>query len=122
MTGQERFRIWWDEEEKIVRGRAFGVLDEEVAERIKQETTRMAEEHGDNIDWLVDLSQMTTATSGARKIMAEVSRHPSINKYAFVGASIFVRTVANFVLAAASQKNAKHFATEEEAFRWLKGE
>ncbi len=28
----ERFRIWWDEEEQIVRARAVGVLDEEAAE------------------------------------------------------------------------------------------
>jgi hypothetical protein len=122
MADDERFRIWWDEEEEVVRARAFGVLDEEAAKGIWQETTRMAKEHGDNIDWLIDLSQMTKATSKARKILAKATGHPSINKYALSGASIFIRTVANFISAAAGQKNARHFATEEEAFRWLKEE
>ena len=120
MTGDERFRIWWDEEEEIARARAFGMLDEKAAEGIRQATIKIAEEHGDGIDWLIDLSQMTKATSKARKILVEVSGRPSINKYAFAGASIFVRTVANFILAAAGQKSARHFATEEQALRWLK--
>ena len=120
MMSEERFKIWWDEEEEIARARAFGALDEKAAEGIRQETMRIAEEHGDGINWLIDLSQMTKATSKARKILVEVSGHPSINKYAFAGASIFVRTVANFVLAAAGQKNARHFATEGQALRWLK--
>ena len=119
MTGNERFRIWWDEKEQIVRARAFGVLDEKAAEGIRQETTRMAQEHGDGLDWLIDLTQMTKATSKARKILAKASGHPSINKYAFAGASIFIRTVANFIAAAAGQKNARHFANEEQALAWL---
>jgi hypothetical protein len=96
------------------------VLDEQTAEWIRQQTIKMAEEHGDELDWLVDLSQMTKATSKARKILAEVSGHPSINKYAFVGASVFIRTVANFVAASAGQKNTRHFATEADALRWIK--
>ena len=107
MMSEERYSIWWDEEEEIVRSRAFGVLDEEAAEGIKQETSRMAQEHGDNIDWLVDLSQVATATSRARKVLVEISKHPSINRYAFVGASILIRTHANFMMSAAGQKNAK---------------
>ena len=122
MANEERFRIWWDEEEGIVRACALGILDEQAAEGIHQETIRMAQEHGDQIDWLIDLSRMTKATSKARKILAEASGHPSINKYAFAGASAFIRTVANFISAAAGQKNARHFATEEEALMWLKGE
>jgi hypothetical protein len=82
----------------------------------------MAEEHGDGLDWLIDMSQMGKATSKARKILAKASGHPSINRYAFVGASIFVRTVGSFIMAAAGQKNARHFATEEEALRWIRGE
>ena len=50
MVSEEGFKIWWDAEEEIVRARAFGVLDEEAAKGIRQETIRMAKEHGDNID------------------------------------------------------------------------
>jgi hypothetical protein len=96
------------------------VLDEKAAQGILETTLKMAEEHGNHLDWLIDLSQMTKATSGARKILAEASGHQSINKYAFAGASVFVRTVANFIAAAANQRNARHFATEKDAMRWLK--
>jgi hypothetical protein len=121
MMSEDRFEIWWDAEEEIVRARAFGELDEEAAEGIRRETARMAAEHGYRLDWLIDLSQMTKATSKARKTLAEASGHPSIHKYAFTGASTFIRTVANFVAAAGGQKNARHYATEEEALKWLKG-
>ena len=117
---EERYRIWWDENKGIARARAFGVLDQEAAEGIRQATESMAEEHGEEIDWLIDLSQMTKATSRARKILSEATGHPSIRRYAFVGASIFLRTVANFIAAAAGQKNTRHFATEEEALDWLR--
>lgn len=81
--GEEGFKLWWDAEEEIVRARAFGVLDDESAEGIKQETARMAEEHGGGLDWLIDLNQMTKATSKARKLLAEASGHPSICRYTF---------------------------------------
>jgi hypothetical protein len=122
MTREQGFEIWWDEEEVIARARAFGVLDEQAAEGIKRHTVRIAQEHGDSIDWLIDLSKMGTATSRARKILVEVSGHPSINKYAFAGASVFVRTVANFIAAAAGQTNARYFATEADALGWIRGE
>lgn len=69
---------------------------------------------------MVDLSRQTKISSGARKQMAEISRPFHVNKFAFIGASVFIRTVANFIMVAAGQKNAKHFATEEEALKWLK--
>jgi hypothetical protein len=119
-TAERGFEIWWDPEEEIVRARACGVLDEEMAEGIRQGTIGMAHEHGDNIDWLIDLSQMTTATLKARRILAEASGHPSIKRYAFSGASVFIRTVANFIAAAGGQKNARHFGTQEEALGWLR--
>jgi hypothetical protein len=78
----------------------------------------MAREHGDSVHWLIDLSQMTKATAKARRILVEASGHPSVNRYAFAGASVFMRTVANFIATAAGQKNATHFATEDETLGW----
>ncbi len=119
MSTQEKFNIWWDKKEKIVRAKAIGILDESSATGILDETKTMAQQHGDNINWIIDLSQLTKATSKARKILVEASGHPSIHKYAFFGASIFIRTVANFIAAAAGQNNARHFATDEEALTWI---
>jgi len=120
MIIENKFKIWWDEDLKIARAQAFGLLDEETARQIKEETDKIRRARQEKLDWLIDLSQMTKATSRARKILVEITADPSINKYAFVGASIFIRTVANFIVAAAGQKNAKHFSTEELALNWMR--
>ena len=101
MPSQEKYKIWWDEKEQIVRAQAFGELDEQASLGILAATKNLAQQYGDKLDWIIDLSQMTKATSQARKILAEASGHPSIRKYAFLGAAIFIRTVANFIAAAA---------------------
>lgn len=121
MSKMGESKIFWDEKEKIVRAQAVGLFDENLAQWVLKETRRIGEKHGGRIAWMIDLSRMTHATSAARKLLAEASRHPSIQKYAFFGASIFIRTTANFVLVAAGQKNARHFDNETDALKWLKG-
>ncbi|MBC8505083.1 MAG: STAS/SEC14 domain-containing protein [Anaerolineales bacterium] len=111
--------IWWDEDLGIARAKAVGAIDEASANFILLETARIAQHYGGKIDWLINLSEMTQATSKARKILAEASAHPSIRKYALSGASVFIRTVANFISVAAGQKNALHFSTDEQALDWL---
>ena len=117
--------IGWDEDLGIARARAVGEIDESAANFILLETARIAQYYGQDgkhIDWIIDLSEMEIATSNARKILAEASGHPSIGKYAFVGASTFIRMVANFVAAAAGQKNTLHFVTDEDALVWIREE
>ena len=99
-----------------------GPADVESARWILAQTKRIAENHGDEVDWLVDLSGITETSAESRKILVQSSGHPSIRKYAMGGVSTFIRVVSNFINAAAGQKSAQHFATEEEALRWLKGE
>jgi hypothetical protein len=120
MTDNKELRIWWDDDLNIARVQVVGVVDEAGSRYVLLETTRIAQQHGEKIDWLIDLSQMTMATSKARKILAEASAHPSIRKYAFAGASTFIRTVANFIHTASGQKNARYFTTEAEALAWIK--
>ncbi|MGD2146348.1 MAG: hypothetical protein PVH41_06625 [Anaerolineae bacterium] len=50
----------------------------------------------------------------------EASGHPSINKHAFVGASVLIRTVAGFIAAEAGQGSARDLGTEGEALRRLR--
>ena len=121
MDNKEKYHICWDKKDKIVRAKAIGVLDEKDANGILEATVKIAKEHGEKIDWLIDLSLMTKVTSRARKVLAIATSHPSINKYAFIGASIFIRTIANFISSAAGQKNARHFTSEREALNWIKG-
>ena len=115
-------KIWWDEALGIARASAIGTIDEPAARFILLETARIAQQNSENVDWIIDLHLMTKVTPKARKILAEASGYPSIRKYAFVGASTFIRTIANSIAAAAGQKNARHYATEQEALIWLQEE
>jgi hypothetical protein len=115
-------RLWWDEEYKIARGIGNGPADIETAEWILAETERIGIEHGPQVNWLLDLSGITKTTSASRKVLAKSSGHTSIRKYALVGASLFIKTVSNFILAATGQTNAHHFDTEAEAIVWLQQE
>jgi hypothetical protein len=120
MASYGEHRMWWDESKKLVRVIGAGLIDGDAARWYLAQTERMAQEHGGELDWLLDLSLVTKSTVRARKLVAQAAGHPSIRRYAMVGASTFVRTVTNFVLAASGRTNNRHFATEEEALRWLR--
>lgn len=111
--------LWWDTEFDVARAKSVGVLNEEIAYFILEEKEEFAKKYASKMDWIVDLSEMENITSKARKVLAETAVHPSIRRYAFVGASIFIRTIANFISAASGQKNIRHFVTDAEALEWL---
>lgn len=99
----------------------LAVLDEEAAEGIRHETTRMAQEHGDGIDCLIDLSQMTKATSKARKILAEASGDiPASTSTPLLEHQYAYEQLPNFIRAAGKGEHMKWFAVEEEAVESLK--
>jgi hypothetical protein len=91
----------------------------EAANGIVHETELMAAEHGDSIDWLVDLTRLTGTTSRARKKLTEAIGHPSVRKFAFFGASTFARVMVNFISAASGKKQVRFFGAEEHAIAWL---
>jgi len=120
MTGENGYRIWWDEENDIARGCVLGVLTLESAKRIHREQDEYIEKYGEGRNWLINLTWMRKANADARKKVAEIASDPKVGKFAFFGASVFVRTVVNFMMAAAHKNNIKHFRTKEEALEWLK--
>lgn len=113
--------LWWDPELGIARAKSPDILDGDIAEFVLQSTIEIAEQYGEKIDWLIDLTEMKKITSRARKILAKASAHSSIRKYSFAGASVFIRTAVNFIQTAAGQKGARHFATENAALDWIRG-
>ncbi len=115
----DNYHIWWDEELGLARGQAFSLFDIEDAIGIVEETERIANERGTGIDWLVDLTQLTSITSPARKKLTEAIGHPSIRKFAFFGASTFVRVVVNFMSKATGKTHTRHFTTEASALEWI---
>ncbi len=73
---------------------------------------------------LVDLSfedRSKMVTSKSRKTYIRVSQHKQLDKIAIVGGSVFIRTVAGFILQTAGKsKKMKWFNNKEKALKWLK--
>src|SRR3989339_779477 len=69
---------------------------------------------------LIDLHQSTEFSSAARKICVDFLQNDKINKTAFFGGNVFVKTLATFVMAPTGKKDIKFFNTEEEALAWFK--
>jgi hypothetical protein len=74
---------------------------------------------------LVDLSCLKTTgyvSSKSRKIYARISSHVQIDKFAFVGGGIFIKTAAGFIIRASGKgERTKWFARKKQAIEWLEG-
>ena len=121
-VGNGKYKIWWDEAEEIIRAVVIGEVDEQLGSKYKEENRRLFEQFGRKVNVLVDMSKVTKTTSKGRKHGAEVVQLANVGKIAFIGASILIRTVTNFIMSASGKKGAKHFTNEEEALKWLKEE
>ena len=117
-----QMNVWWDEENQIARADGEGIVDEMAAQWVYEQTDSIGQELVGQVDWILDMSRLVKPTAKARKILAKTMALPSIHQYAMVGASVFLRTIANFINAAAGVTNAQHFSSEEEALSWLKSE
>ena len=117
-----KVKVWWDEKEGLIRGCLTGEFDENMAKVVAETAIKILEQHDEKTNMLFDLSKLRKILSPARKRLVELRKHPNINRAAIWGASTFIRVVANFIIAATGKyKMTKHFGTEKEALKWLKG-
>jgi hypothetical protein len=121
MTSEAAYQVWWDEKEGILRNRSTGDFEEEDARRQVAELLSVAQSRPGQVLVLNDLTQAGKASSGARKLYAQVLRSEEFAKHAFVGMRTVTRVIVSFIVRASGAENARFFATQEEALRWLKG-
>jgi DNA-binding NarL/FixJ family response regulator len=123
MIDQDDYKIWWDEKNHVAKAWARGIIDETEAMALYDGSILMAEKYGNNryIDWILFLYDIKKPTLSARKILLKHVALSCIRKYAYVGASVFVRTIANFITTSAGKKEARHFSTEKQALDWIQG-
>lgn len=118
---QPKFKVWWDEENKILMSKCWGDnYADEDAKALAEETIKIAETRPGKILLLNDLSEARAASVGARKIFAQLAKNEKFLKNAFWGMKTLTRIMVSFVMKAAGTPNVKFFATEEEALKWLK--
>lgn len=118
---EEKFRVWWDEKEGIIRNQSRGDFEEEDAKAQMAEILGIAESKSGKVLVLNDMTEAGKASSGARKVYAQTLKSENIAKHAFVGMSTLTRVIVSFLVRASGANNAMFFATEEEALRWLRG-
>jgi len=122
MGGEERFKIWWDEKEGIIRNQSKGDFEEEDARTQMAELLRIAESKPGKVLVLNDLTEAGKASSGARKVFVQMLKSEEFAKHAFVGMRTLTRVIVSFLVRASGAKNAMFFGTEEEAMKWLKAD
>jgi hypothetical protein len=119
---EARFRVWWAEGEGILRNKSWGDFNEEDARMQIAQILRVAEGMPGKVLVLNDLTEAGKASSGARKLYAEMLKSERIAKHAFVGMRTLTRVIVSFLTRASGAGNIMFFATEEEAIQWLKAD
>jgi hypothetical protein len=120
MLKRAQYKVWWDEKEEIIRGKFSGDFDEEAAKNVAEAVTKLAENRQGGVLVLNDVIGAGTASSGARKVYAELGKNEKIERIAFIGLKTFTRVVVSFISVAAGKKNIAYFNNETEALKWLK--
>ncbi len=118
----EKFKVWWDEKESIIRTKYWGDAEEEDAIKQTAAISELAQSKVGKVDVLNDLSEAGKASSKARKLYAEQIKKEKIRKHAFIGAKVMTRVIVSFIQKFSGATNVKFFTTEEEALKWLKEE
>ena len=126
---RQAFDVFVDDE-GILNLVTLGVIKEpesntRQAELIQQDVMRILDKDPhkeyDMIVNLLPLGKAGYASSRARKIYLQISSHRQIRRFAIVGGSVFVRTMAGFFIRAAGKgEHMKWFADREDAAKWLK--
>ena len=113
-------RVWWDEAESVARYWISGEATETAAEEVHEAFLTLASEH-EAIDCLADIRELSKAPSSrARKVLAEMAKHPKVGRMAMLGSGTAIRVAARFVLTASGKADdARFFSSEKEALEWL---
>jgi UDP-N-acetylmuramyl pentapeptide synthase len=120
MSGKKKFRVWWDQKERIIRNKAWGDFDEQDAQAHAEQIINLINIHPGKVAILNDMTEAGKASSRARKIFVNLIKNKKLRKHAFVGKKTVPRVVVSFIINFAGVKNARYFSTENEALKWLK--
>ena len=84
------------------------------------EILEIAESRPGKVLVLNDLTEAGKASSGARKVFAQMLELDKFARHAFVGMRTLTRVIVSFLVRASGAEYARFFASEEEALKWLK--
>jgi hypothetical protein len=128
---EENFSISWDEKERTIFVKTWGIHNKEIAELFNDRFGKILEAISDKeeVNILVDDTENLKTDHEARRIYTSfskglVNKYPKIKvKMAIAGANTFVSMVVNFLITPiAGRKNIKlkSFKTPEQGIKWFK--
>ncbi len=119
----EKFKLWYDEKEGVLRGEIYQRFDVESLEQFYKEATRYTpEQQRYVIGWLFDEAQKMVGKE-ERKVAKEKGDQVHFKKMALLGAKPVIRMVAQIVMSAQGRgKDFKFCSDEEEAIAWIRGQ
>jgi len=124
MSGDKKHKIWWDENNEVIRLQVFGDYDEQDAQKTADGIVEIKQKFsGKQLRFLIDLTKANKPSSKARNIIVEkIYKDPDLEKIAAIASSILVRTINSFLITASGlgSDKVKMFKTEHEALKWLR--
>ena len=124
MPESEKYKIWWDEENQIIRYKQFEDQNftPELAQENSEKIDRILNEKHIN-RYLLDLVNLTTIPDrNARKAIIGLANKYSFLKIAILSRHTAMRVLINFVVTSAGHRKIKAFTDEAEAIKWLREE
>lgn len=115
-----KFKIWWDDKENILREKPSGNINETCAKNMVTELFKLANTKPGKVLVLTDMSEGGSASSAARKIFAEELKNEKFARHAFFGLTMFIRVLVSFIVHASGVNNVAYFKSEDKALKWLK--
>lgn len=93
---------------------------EEAMQEIMNDILKLAQKVPGKTKVIVDFRKASSPTAKTRKIVIDTVKSGLFEKVAIWGTSVFIRTIAKFIISGAGVDFIKLFDSEEEALKWLK--
>lgn len=123
------FKIWWDEENKIIRSKLAGDQTPESAEayvsQMRELIKKLREKGYQKVDSINDATEAAlTYDPPTRKAftnwLKEAKENGYTNKTAIFGLNSASRVVVNFLVAFSGEKGVKFFPDDKSSLEWIK--
>lgn len=120
-----KWKLWFDEQTKLVRVKVFSALTKEEAETLMSDIENLIEEKG-ILRGIMDLSESEAITNLSKEVRDVYKKHAMtlpLDKAAIIVTSPAIRMIAKIVIKTLGKStSARFFASEKEALEWLKEE
>ncbi len=117
---QAKWKVWWDEANKIGRIKMEGNPDDETPNELFDKLDEIISKRPGKTSWLVDPGNIRPSSRFRKMITERAYKNPEIKKHAVFTSSVATKVIMQFMMKASGRKNVRAFTSEGEALRWLK--